>query len=118
MREPATYAKVVERLKNWTPATPKGYDPGWEYTAAKESDAKKEFSNYQAVYLEHFEGMSALLNDPEYFAAFKVLQDFNFSPYEEQQKPKRIKARDAAEAKLRAIEEKRRIEGLFYSKDE
>lgn len=116
MREPLLFAKVVSRVEAWVPATPAGYDPNWEYASVQEAAARRQLTEHRESFSRQFGGLSTLLNDPQYFAAFKVLQDFNFSSYEQQQKPDRVKEKKAAEAKMLAIEKKRGIEGLFYRK--
>jgi hypothetical protein len=113
MREPAAFAKTVSRVQSYKPAVPAGYDPGWEYGAVNEADAARQFAQHRDVFVKQMGGLSTLLNDKEYFAAFKTMQDFNFSTYEEQQKPARIQARNTAEAKMREIEQKKGIEGLY-----
>jgi hypothetical protein len=117
MREPAMFAKVVTRVQGWKPMTPAGYNPGWEYTEVKEADGQRQFTANRDAFIRQFGGLSTLLNDPEYFKAFRVVQDHNFSPYEEQQKPARIGEKKAAEAKMLEIEKRRGIEGMYYRKN-
>lgn len=116
MREPAVFAKVVTRVSAWTPSMPSGYTPGWEYTSVKEADGKRAFAEHRAGFVKQFGGLSTLLNDPEYFAAFKVMQAYNFSSLEQQKDAARTKEKNAAQAKMLAIEKKRGIEGLFNRK--
>jgi hypothetical protein len=116
MRAPKSFAAVVKRVEAWSPGTPGGYDPGWEYSSVADAAAKKQLQTSRAAFLKQFGAMSTLLNDPQYFAAFTVVQDFNFSTFEQMQDPKRIKAREAAEAKMLEIEKKRDIEGLYYKR--
>lgn len=116
MRRPAAFAKVVTRVQAWIPATPAGYMPGWEYTSVQEAAAKRQLDEHRASFSKQFGAMATLLNDPQYFAAFKVLQDFNFATYEQMQEPKRVKEKKAAEQKMLSIEKQRDIEGLFYRK--
>jgi hypothetical protein len=116
MRAPKSFAAVVKRVEAWSPATPGGYEPGWEYSSVADARAKQELATSRAAFIRQFDGMSTLLNDPQYFAAFTIVQDFNFSTFEQMQDPKRIKAREAAEAKMLEIEKKRDIEGLYYKR--
>ena len=115
MREPKMFASVVQRVEAWSPATPAGYDPGWAYSAVVDAAGKKMFADQRATFVKQFGGMSRLLNDPQYFAAFRTVQDYNFSP-QQANDPKRLKAKQAAEATMLAIEKKRDIEGLFYKR--
>jgi hypothetical protein len=59
--------------------------------------------------------VARLLNDPEYFAAFKVVQAHGAASPEERQRPERVAERDAAEQRMRAIEDKLDIEGMYHS---
>ena len=114
MRQPQKFSAVVERIAVWNPATPKGYEPGWQFTpGASEADARKKFNENRAAFLKQFRGMAKLLNDATYFAAFKTLQEFNFAPPAEQQKPEQVKKKDAAVKTLQSIEQRMGIKGLF-----
>lgn len=117
MRQPKELSAVLERVRAWTPVTPKTYDPGWK-ALRRESDtaAQSAFEANRKDFLDHFGGLATLLNRPDYFAAFKTLQDYNFSNYEEMKKPERIREREAAEKKMAAIEKELGIEGLYYRK--
>jgi hypothetical protein len=114
MSEPKTFAEVVTRVSKWTPVTAATYTPSWEYTANDPAAGKKAFDTQHAAFLKQIGGLSTLLNDPQYFAAFKVLQKYNMS----QQKPgpDLEKAKTAAIDTMSGIEKQRGIEGLFYKK--
>jgi hypothetical protein len=113
MREPKLFRAAMKRVEAWKPVAPSGYDPGWEYTAAKrDGDPLPEYEKNRREFLARMGDVVTVLNDAEYFVAFKTLQDFNFSSFEEQQKPERIKAKDAATAKMLAIETKMNVYGL------
>ena len=117
MREPKSFKNVVEKVAAWMPTTPADYDPGWEFTSkTSEATAMEEFNARREDLVSHFRGLSTLLNDPEYFTAFKTLQDYNLGSLADMQNPTKIKAKEAAEKKLRSIETSRKIEGLFYRK--
>lgn len=116
MRVPPTFAKVVTRVGSWSPEVPAGYDPGWEYGVAAEGDAKRAFTEHHDGFVKQFGGLSKLLSNAEYFAAFKTLQGYNLSPMAEQKKPERMKEQKAAESKMLELEKKLGIEGLFYRK--
>ncbi|MGZ4807819.1 MAG: hypothetical protein ACXV7D_00695, partial [Thermoanaerobaculia bacterium] len=112
MREPKAFAAVVERVSAWSPATPAAYNPSWEYTAVDEKAGKKELDERRASFVKQFGALSTLLNDAQYFAAFKTLQDFNLGgqPHD----AAHVKAKEAAEATMLSIEKKRNIEGIYY----
>jgi len=114
MREPKSFADVVARVSAWSPATPFSYDPSWKYSAIDAKAGKRKFDEQRAGFVKQFGGLATLLNDAQYFAAFKTLQDYNFATPAEKQDAKRIKAKNAAEATMLAIEKKRNIEGLYY----
>lgn len=116
MREPKAMAAAVKRIEAFKPATPKGYDPGWPHATANAAAGAAQFAENHASFLRQIGGMSTLLSDPEYFAAFKTVQDFNFAPPDQTRDPKRVKAKTAAEAKMKEIEMKKGIEGIFYRK--
>jgi hypothetical protein len=81
MAEPKTFSKVIERIKNWNPKAPQEYSPGYEFTdRLSEKDAEEAAKQYRTKYLSHMGDLSTLLNDAEYFAAFQVLQAYNFGP--------------------------------------
>ena len=114
MRQPKELGAVLDRVRAWTPVTPKNYDPGWK-PLRRESDAaaQRAFEASKKDFLEHFGALVTLLNRPDYFAAFKTLQDYNFSNYGEMKKPARIHEREAAEKKMASIEKELGIEGLY-----
>ena len=117
MRQPKELRAVVDRIAKFTPATPRGYDPGWEHKRpASEKEALMLFNEQRAEFLTLYRGMVTLLEDPEYFAAFRTVQDYNFAPFEETRKPERIRAKDEAVQKMLAIEKKLDIEGMFHRK--
>jgi hypothetical protein len=115
MRQPKDLSAAIERVRAWTPITPKSYDPGWKFLR-RENDAAAQsaFEANRKDFLDHFGPIATLLNRPDYFAAFKIVQDYNFSNFEEMRKPSRIREKDAAEKKMAAIEKDLGIEGLYY----
>jgi hypothetical protein len=117
MREPKSYKAAIERLRAWDVQMPRGYDPGWEYANPKPAaEARALVAKAKGEYLRPAEGLSTLLNTPEYFEAFKIVQDYNFSDFKEKQKPEARERMERAQKSLRAIEERMGIEGLFYKK--
>jgi len=114
MAEPKVFAKAIERLKNWNPKAPKEYDPSYEFTERKsEKDANEAVKQNRTEFLSRLSGLSSLLNDAEYFTAFRVVQAYN--------KASDDKRRPTNEEKEKATETMKRIEkdkGLkgFFSK--
>ena len=117
MRDPKALAAVVKRVEAWTPAVPAGYEPGWAHTPGKKDAAQALFTAQRTEFRKRFGALSSLLADAEYFAAFRTVQDYNLATSREQfEDPKRKKAAEAAEAKMKEIETRRGIEGLYYTK--
>ena len=80
MRDRTALARIVDRLEKWTPAFTPEYKPGWEFKAAlidvKRGAIIKELKEPRLAQLRK---LSDLLNDEQYYAAFKTVQDYNFS---------------------------------------
>lgn len=114
MREPKMFDAVVKRVESWAPVVPPGYDPGWPYTPGKPEEAQEAFTTHLASFRQQMGGFSTLLNDPEYFAAFMVVQDAMSSMEEPDEQ--HLKAKKAAEATMLEIERTRGIQGLYYRK--
>jgi hypothetical protein len=73
MAEPKMFEKVRLRLNNWQPKASKDYDPGYEFKERKtEKEAHEAVKAHRTDYLKTMSGLSALLNDAEYFAAFNL----------------------------------------------
>jgi hypothetical protein len=113
-RKPEVFSKVVQQLDNWSIYTAKDYDPGWEYESKlSEQESKALGASIKQKYMESAKGFARLLGTPEYFEALKVLQDFNFSSFEDRQKRELIAKKEAAEKTMGEIEEKMKIEGIL-----
>jgi len=118
MREPVVFKTVIEKVRAWDVTPPPGYDPGWTYaTPSPPADARALAASVKADYLRPAEGLVTLLNTPEYFTAWKTVQDANFAPFDGKPHPERAAARETAEKRLREIEQRLGIEGLFYRKN-
>jgi len=110
MAEPKVFAKVLARVESWKPEVPQGYLPGWEFSQ-KESPEKAEASiqDGRARFLEGMGGICTLLQDDDYFAAFKTAQDYNLKPRDE--KPAK-EAFDTAMETMERIEREKGIQGV------
>ncbi len=76
VREPAAFRKVVERLRDWDAQTVAGYEPGWPHgPAAAGTDASAYAAGVKDEYLAPAEDLATLLDDAEYAAAFRTVQD-------------------------------------------
>jgi hypothetical protein len=110
MGEPKVFERVLARLKKWTPKASRGYDPGYEFVKRKaEKESLEATKPSRTKFIEGMSGVCTLLKDPEYFAAMKVLQAYNFSP-RDKRPPKEVY--DRAQKTLRRIENEKGIEGI------
>ena len=71
--EPKVFAKVLERLKVWLPKAADDYDPGYKFLERKsEAAAHEAVKARRAEFLKYMADLSTLLDDTEYFAAFRA----------------------------------------------
>jgi len=112
MAEPKVFAKAIERVKNWNPKAPKEYDPGYEFTERKsEKDAHEAAKPSRTEYLSHLGDLSSLLNDAEYFAAFRVVQAYNLA-IDDKRRPTKKENEKATET-MKRIEKDKGLKGFF-----
>jgi hypothetical protein len=112
MAEPKTYAKVADRVRSWTPKVPSGYHPGWDYSAkGSEKQAEEATAANRKETIEHMTGLSQLLLDRSYFAAFKTVQDHNLKRAGETKGPS-DEAYDVAVSTIQRIEKEKGITGV------
>jgi len=117
MGQPVRFAAALTRLEAWDAVGPPGYDPGWRYTKAMPEKEGRVFAQeHKSSYMTQARGISTLLNDPEYFVAYRALMDIGKLDFKEQIKPESLQKKSQAEKRLREIEEKKGIEALFYRK--
>jgi hypothetical protein len=80
MAEPQTFAKAMARIKKWNPKASKEYNPGYEFSERKsEEDALAATKSKRSEFIDRMSDLATLLNDQEYFAAFRVVQAYNFA---------------------------------------
>jgi TonB family protein len=114
MRSPDAFEQVVARLRAWDAAGPAGYDPGWEHGPAKSpAQVSALLAELKRETLEPAENMVRLLRTPEYFEAFKTLQDFNLDASGQPPAPEKLAAARRAEQTMAAIEKRLNIPGLY-----
>jgi hypothetical protein len=110
--DPKAFAKAIERVKNWTPKAPKEYDPGYEFTERKsEKDAYEATKPNQTEFLSRMGDIASLLNDAEYFAAFRVVQAYNLAA-DDKQRPTKEENEKATET-MKRIEKDKGLKGVF-----
>lgn len=111
-REPKVFAKVLARVKSWSPKVAATYEPGWEYSKkGSEKQAEKAVADNRKEVINHMSGFSTLLSDGEYFSAFRVAQDYNFKIDGDTNRPPK-EAYDAAIQTMKRIEKDKGIEGI------
>jgi hypothetical protein len=94
-----------------SPKAPKGYDPGYEFTKRKtEKDAHEAAEPNRAEFITRMSELSTLLNDAEYFAAFRVIQADNL---ETDDKRPTKEAIDHATETMKGIEKQKGLNGLL-----
>jgi hypothetical protein len=110
MAEPKVFAKALARVKSWSPEVPKGYLPGWQFSQkASPEKAEASFQDGKTKFLKGMGGICTLLQDDDYFAAFKIAQSYNLKPRTE--KPTK-EAFDVAMKTMERIENEKGIQGL------
>ena len=78
MEEPRLFAKVLAKVKNWSPKIAEGYGPGWEYAKiGNPKEAEAALATAKAEFLKTMGGLCTLLQDRAYFAAFKTVRNFS-----------------------------------------
>jgi TonB family protein len=93
---------------------PEGYDPGWDHGPPKPTEeAKATAERLKREMLQPAEGMARLLGTPEYFEAFKTLQDASGDAGPHAKTPERVAAAKKAERKMAEIEKRLGIPGLY-----
>jgi hypothetical protein len=111
MGEPKAFAKAIERLKKWNPKAPKDYNPGYDFTERKpEKDAHDAVKPGRTEFIAGMSDFSTLLNDAEYFAAFRVIQAYN-RPGNEKRPTKEEK--EKATETMKRIEKEKGLKGFF-----
>ena len=110
--DPKVFAKAIERVKEWNPKAPKEYDPGYEFTERKsEKDAQEAVKPGRTESLSRLGDISSLLNDAEYFTAFRVVQAYNMAS-DDKQRPTQEEKEKATET-MKRIEKDKGIKGIF-----
>jgi hypothetical protein len=114
MREPATFAAVLNRLEAWDTNTARGYDPGWAFAkASSAAEARKVTDTVKAEYLRGGKDVLALITIPEYLSALRESQDAGQGDLTDETKVKAALERQRkALERLCEIEKKMKIAGL------
>jgi hypothetical protein len=111
MADPKAFAKAIDRLKKFQPKAAKEYDPGYEITERKsEQDAHAATKTGREEFIGRMSDLSTLLNDAEYFAAFRVIQAVNLGT--EEKGPTKDDYKKAVET-MKRIEKDKKLKGFF-----
>lgn len=115
MRHPNEFKKSLKLVSAWSPEIPTDYDPGWEYTNVEpQKAALKSFEKRLNEFKKGMGDLSLLLQMPDYFEAFTVVQDYNLKWGEE--RPSK-ESYETARDELERIEKSNNIEGMFYKSE-
>ncbi|HEY4301024.1 MAG TPA: hypothetical protein VGM73_09135 [Candidatus Didemnitutus sp.] len=110
MAEPKVFAKVLAQVKLWSPQVPVDYSPGWAFSKKGNTEqAEAAFQAGRKKFLGGMEGFCMLLQDDAYFAAFRIVQDYNLKSGSE--RPSKA-AFDTAMKTMERIETEKGIEGI------
>ncbi len=111
MTEPKAFAKAIDRLKKWNPKASKEYTPGCEFAERlSDKDAQEAAQPNRTEFLSRMGDMATLLNDTEYFAAFRVTQAYNMTRGDKRP-PK--EENDKATETMKRIEKDKNLKGVF-----
>jgi hypothetical protein len=78
MSEPKIFTHVLAKVKSWKPRVAPTLEPGWEYlNKGSEAQAEKAMADAREDLIAHLSELAALLQDADYFAAFRTAQDYN-----------------------------------------
>ncbi|QYM79997.1 hypothetical protein K0B96_05100 [Horticoccus luteus] len=79
--DPQLMRRALNRIKAWQPTAPAGYAPGWKFKKrGAEKSAQATLADERAQLVRQLDEFCTLLEDPDYFAAFKIGQAYNLSP--------------------------------------
>ncbi len=105
MHEPHIFSKALARVARWRPATPSGYQPGYEFDQRLTEEAVRVAAEPNRVeFLSRMGDMATLLNDEEYFSATQVVR--NLCVASEDRLPTKEEYEAATKTLVRIEEEK------------
>ncbi len=108
--KPKIFVKVAERIKSWKPKAGPKYEPGWEYSKrGDEKTVAEALESVRKTMTSEIVGQASLLLDTNYFAAFRIVQDYNLKSGATNQ-PSR-QAYDTALGTMQRIEKQKGIDG-------
>lgn len=130
MRDREAFARVLARIEKWSPAYDSNYQPGWEFKSAlNESQIKEKAQQVKTAWLKQMQEVNQLLQDDEWFDAFKTTQDYDLEGEkllltDADGKARRVERKkvsksdyQAALARIQEIEKSRGLKsGLFPTK--
>jgi len=112
MAEPKAYKRAIDRLKKWTPKAPEEYTPGYEFNERlSETDAHEAAKPNRTEFLSRMDDLATLLNDAEYFAAYRVIRKYNTD--RDDKVPAKKEEYEKATETMKRIEKDKSLKGFF-----
>lgn len=105
--QPRVYSNIVSRFDTWEVIPHPNYDFPWDKTNNQKSakELAHKGSEIKSSMLTHMKPMADLLGIPEYYKAFKTIQDYNLTlSYEQQTDPQFLEAFNDAKNVIVTIE--------------
>jgi hypothetical protein len=114
-KNPKVFNRIVVNLAKFPMITKADYDPGWDYKYRLPINKQKEILQEIAkTDIKQLADFSQLLNNPEYFSAFKSLQEFYTLSEEKRELQAYIQSKQNAEKTMLEVEMSMKIVGHFY----
>jgi len=112
MAQPEAFQKAIDRVKKWRPKAPDEYSPGYEFEERlSEADAHEAAKPNRAEFLRRMGDLATLLNDAEYFAAFRVMQ--KYQPVLDDRVPAKKEELEKATRTMKRIEQAKDLKGFL-----
>lgn len=110
MDAPDVFQKALDRLREWQPKAPEGYDPGYDYKERKtEKEALDAAKPNRDDFFSHMDAICTLLKNKEYLDASRVVRAYNLA--DEAERPSK-EEHDEARGIMKRIENEKGLEGL------
>jgi hypothetical protein len=111
MSRPDVFAKVLDRVKKWQPKVPEEYEPDYEFVERRPiREAINKSKKNRNEFINWMSDLSTLLNDKEYFAAFRIIQQHNLGSDDSNPTDEEY---EAATETIKRIEKEKKLKGIF-----
>ena len=112
MAKPQLFARVSARVRSWKPRVLPGFEPGWDYSKkGNVKQAEGVMADTRQEIVSQLGDLSALLQNPAYFAAFKTAQDYNLRFPDESHRPTKEAYESACQA-MEQVEKEKKVVGF------